>query len=191
MRNIFVLLACWAACGAAAMAQQAPRPAPQAANGSKGGHAAIRGFTLKSAKPTASGVVETWQSTANASVLRLEVINHASDALAEARLKAVNAKVGTQGQQPEELMFRCETSPQSLGWTNYQATHHITFKTYRYWKLQGTTLMMSDVTFSKGKPSFDEARAAFIAAKRAADNAVNASSATAPGAGQPVPPAKR
>ncbi len=154
-----------------ATAQPAGNAAPNL-KGLKGRN--IPGFTLKKTAATANKVVELWQRDADAAQLRIEIIPKANVAVAEARLKAVNAKVGNQGQQAEELMFRYQSSGQNLGWTNYRATHHITFKTYRCWKMRNATLVMADLSFARGKPNFDAARGAFVAASKAADNTLKA-----------------
>jgi hypothetical protein len=129
----------------------------------------IPGFTLKRTTAAPNRVVELWARAADGAQLRIEIIPRADAAIAEARLKAVNAKIPREEPQSEELMFRFQTTADTKAWTNYRATHHITFKTYRFWRLQNRTLVMADVSFPRGKPSFDAARGAFVAAKKAAD----------------------
>lgn len=128
----------------------------------------IPGFTLKKTNTTPQGVVELWERNADRAQLRVETISGADDALAERRLNSVNAKIPKTGVKSEELMFRYATTPDEKAWTNYRATHHITFKTYRFWKLRNSTLVMADVTFPGALPNADGARGAFIGAKRAA-----------------------
>lgn len=130
----------------------------------------LPGFALIKRTVRAAGVVELWKRGADATQLRIEVVTGATVAVAEARLKAINATISTQGQQAEELLFRYETSRTTRGWTNYRGTHHITFKTYRCWKLRKATLVMADVSFLRGKPDANAARGAFVAAKKAADS---------------------
>ena len=164
------------------MARQAaaPRPAPNL-SGLKGRSAALPGFVLKKTTATPKGVVESWERTADGARLRIEVIRGANARSAEARLNAVNAKIGKTPLEQEELMYRFEARGQDIGWANYRGTHHVTFKTYRYWKLQKGTLVMADLTFPRGKPvtpgekpDFDAARNAFIAVRRAADSTLKA-----------------
>ena len=154
-----------------ATAQQPGKAVPDL-EGLKGRN--IPGFTLKKTTAVTNKVVEIWQRDADAAQLRIEIIPKANVAMAESRLKAVNAKIGTQGQQGEELMFRYQSSGQNLGWTNYRATHHITFKTYRSWKFRNSTLVMADLSFTRGKPDFDAARGAFVAASKATDSTLKA-----------------
>lgn len=172
MKRVWALLLAmlWTitATGGAAIARQA---GPNL-SGLKG--LSLRGFTRKQSKKTANGVVEVWQRTADGAQLRIEVISRANLALAEKRLNAINAKIPKTEPQNEELLFRIATSGNNLSWANYRATNHVTYKTYHYWRLQSGTLVMASVSFTRGKPNFDEARGAFIAAKRAADGTVKA-----------------
>lgn len=170
MRRAWVLLfaAFWMLAGTAAVARQV---GPNL-NGLKG--RTLPGFTRKQTKTTANGVVEVWQRGADGAQLRIEVIPRANLALAEKRLNAVNSRISGKEPQNEEMIFRIATSGNNLSWANYRATNHITYKTYHYWRLQSGTLVMASVSFTGGKPSFDAARGAFIAAKRAADSTVKA-----------------
>jgi|GEM_PF-3087882 hypothetical protein len=175
MRAVWVLLltVLWLLPGTAAMARpQAGSSAGPDLSRLKG--RTVPGFALKKTTRTPGGVVETWVRGADGVELRIEVLTGADLAKAESRLKAVNAKIGTTGQQSEELMFRYASSGKSMAWTNYRGTHHITFKTYRYWTLRGGTLVMADVSFPRGKPDFDAARMAFVTAKKAGDGVVKA-----------------
>lgn len=115
--------------------------------------------------------MERWERPADGALLTLEILPQADEKLVDARLKAVNAGIPSQGVASEQLMFRYQTSPDTKAWTNYRATHHATFKTYRFWKLRNGKLVMADVTFPRRKPDFDAARRAFITAKKAADSA--------------------
>lgn len=134
----------------------------------------IAGFRLKKTTHRPNGVVELWDRSADRAQLRIEIITRADDATAAARLKAVNARIPKKEPQSEELMFRYQTSVDTKAWTNYRATHHITFKTYRFWRLRNNTLVLADLSFLRGKPDFDAARMAFVTAKKAADSTMEA-----------------
>ena len=179
--RLWVLLAAavWLLLPGAAMARQGASPAPNPA-GLKG-RPFRPGFVLTTTTPAGKGVVESWQRTADGAQLRIEVIPGATATTAGARLKSVNAKIGATPLEQEELLYVFERRGPDIGWANYRSTHHITFKTYRYWKLQKGTLVMADLSFPRGKPvtaagkpDFDAARNAFIAVRRGVDRTFKA-----------------
>ena len=163
-RWVLLLVIMWTS--AAPVGAQKAGQAPPSPSGPK--KPIIPGFTLKKTNTSAQGVVELWERSADRAQLRVETIPGADEALAERRLNAVNAKIPKTGVKSEELMFRFATTADEKAWTNYRATHHITFKTYRFWKLRNGKLVMADFTFPGALPNTDSARAAFIGAKRAA-----------------------